>query len=220
MTLRIGDMNRLIRHLDRRYARKPAGPSRAIVTADALSSSGVQNTITVRMLGETAEHTIPYVGPSPAVGDTVRIEWRGQPTAVGVIGGGAWTTYTPAWTATTTNPTIGNGTLTGAYRMVGRTSMVWRMTMVYGSTSTAGSGTWSFGLPTNVDAATVATSQLSHGRLLDAGSSTGLSESQPLSAGNPNMFTVLSEGIEAITDSTLVWASGDTIILCGTFELA
>lgn len=220
MSLRIGDINRLVRHLDRRYSRKAAGPSRAIVTADALGPSGVANTITVRMLGETAEHTIPYVGPSPAVGDTVRIEWRGQPTAVGVIGGGAWTTYTPAWDASTTTPTIGNGTLTGAWRMVGRTSMAWRLQLVFGSTSTAGSGTYTFGLPTDADAETVTVAQTSHGYLVDVGTTSYLVNAGALVAGNPNTFTLLVETVEGLThNSPMTWASGDHLTLNGVFEI-
>lgn len=52
---------------------------------------------------------------------------------------GAWTSYTPTWTSTVTNPTIGNGTLTGAYRQLGKTVDV-RIRLVWGSTTTAGSG--------------------------------------------------------------------------------
>lgn len=64
---------------------------------------------------------------------------------------GAWTTYTPAWTATTgTNPTIGNGTITGAYYRTGRMINVF-VRLVWGSTSVAGNGggseNWLFGLP-------------------------------------------------------------------------
>ena len=33
----------------------------------------------------------------------------------------AWTPYTPVWSATSTNPTIGNGSITGRYLKVGRT---------------------------------------------------------------------------------------------------
>lgn len=64
---------------------------------------------------------------------------------------GAWTTYTPAWTATTgTNPTLGNGTITGLYYRTGRMINVF-VRLVWGSTSVAGSGggseNWLFGLP-------------------------------------------------------------------------
>jgi hypothetical protein len=58
----------------------------------------------------------------------------------------AWQTYTPTWTATTTNPTLGNGTLTGAYKQIGKTVFV-RVKLSWGSTTTGGSGDWRFSLP-------------------------------------------------------------------------
>ncbi|MGW1158421.1 hypothetical protein ACWD5Q_06510 [Streptomyces sp. NPDC002513] len=59
---------------------------------------------------------------------------------------GAWTVYTPAWTASTTNPVIGNGTITGRYMKVGRT-VYCHINVTAGSTTTFGSGNYSFSLP-------------------------------------------------------------------------
>lgn len=59
---------------------------------------------------------------------------------------GAWTAYTPSWTAATTNPVLGNGTLVGQYMKVGRTCTVAIM-LTIGSTSTFGSGFWRISLP-------------------------------------------------------------------------
>lgn len=65
---------------------------------------------------------------------------------------GAWTTYTPTWTAASVNPAIGNGTLTGRYqRLFGRTFLV-QVKMVAGSTTTFGTGAWSFLLPASLTA--------------------------------------------------------------------
>lgn len=58
----------------------------------------------------------------------------------------AWTTYTAAWTATTTNPTIGNGSIDAAYMRIGKT-IHFRIAVTAGSTSTFGSGAYSLGLP-------------------------------------------------------------------------
>ncbi|ASU81498.1 hypothetical protein CDO52_00700 [Nocardiopsis gilva YIM 90087] len=67
---------------------------------------------------------------------------------------GDFKTYTPTWTADTTNPSIGNGTLIGRYRRLpGR--MVWvRISWARGSTTNMGSGTYSFDLPANLPAET------------------------------------------------------------------
>ncbi|MEU0634563.1 hypothetical protein, partial [Streptomyces sp. NPDC005989] len=59
---------------------------------------------------------------------------------------GAWTNWTPAWTAATTAPALGNGTMTGRYMKWGRTCMV-NLELTMGSTTTYGAGVWSFSLP-------------------------------------------------------------------------
>lgn len=58
---------------------------------------------------------------------------------------GAWTAYTPAWTAST-NPSLGNGTLTGQHMKVGRTTHM-QLQLTAGSTTTFGSGTYTFSMP-------------------------------------------------------------------------
>lgn len=52
----------------------------------------------------------------------------------------AWTSYTPTWTATA-NPAIGNGSLTGAYRQIGK-KVTFRIRMLAGSTTTFGTGAY------------------------------------------------------------------------------
>jgi len=69
---------------------------------------------------------------------------------------GAWTSYTPAWTAATTNPVLNNGTLVGRYMKIGRTTIA-GFTLTAGSTTTYGSGTYSFSLPAAAAAAGVDT---------------------------------------------------------------
>ncbi|WP_327403818.1 hypothetical protein OG194_29555 [Streptomyces sp. NBC_01288] len=58
----------------------------------------------------------------------------------------AWSTYTPNWTAITTNPVLGNGTLVGRYMKIGRT-VIAHVNLTMGSTTTYGSGGYSFDLP-------------------------------------------------------------------------
>lgn len=60
--------------------------------------------------------------------------------------GSAWTTYTPAWTTSGTAPTLGNGTLAGAYVAAGKLVMV-RAVLTFGSTTNPGTGGWSLSLP-------------------------------------------------------------------------
>lgn len=60
-----------------------------------------------------------------------------------------WQTFTPAWTASTTDPTIGNGTITGAWRRVGDSVEILGY-ILWGSTTTNGSGAHYFGFPSGV----------------------------------------------------------------------
>jgi hypothetical protein len=59
---------------------------------------------------------------------------------------GTWTTYVPLWTATTTNPVIGNGTILGRYMATTDWCEVW-VGIKAGSTTTFGSGQYSVSLP-------------------------------------------------------------------------
>lgn len=58
----------------------------------------------------------------------------------------AWTAYTPTLTALTTNPTLGNSTLTGKWVQAGKTLHA-RINLTIGSTFVAGSGAYFFSLP-------------------------------------------------------------------------
>lgn len=56
------------------------------------------------------------------------------------------TLFTPTWTASTADPTIGNGSLTGGYSLAGKRLWVW-MRIVMGTTTSYGSGSYSLALP-------------------------------------------------------------------------
>lgn len=58
----------------------------------------------------------------------------------------AYTSYSPTWTASSSNPAIGNGTLTGGYTRVGK-FISFRIAITMGSTTTFGSGQWRLTLP-------------------------------------------------------------------------
>jgi hypothetical protein len=58
-------------------------------------------------------------------------------------------TYTCAWTASGTNPVLGNGVITAFYTRTGSTTLA-TVELVIGSTTTLGTGDWRFSLPTTV----------------------------------------------------------------------
>ena len=58
-----------------------------------------------------------------------------------------WTTYSPIWTSTGTAPVLGNGSLTGRYVNIGAT-IVGELRLSLGSSTTRGTGSYRFSLPT------------------------------------------------------------------------
>ena len=65
-----------------------------------------------------------------------------------------WQDYAVEWRASITNPTLGNGVLSGSFRRMG-TSLQVRITLAIGTTSAGGSGAWAFTMPPNTAAKTV-----------------------------------------------------------------
>lgn len=59
---------------------------------------------------------------------------------------GSWSTYTPTWTATSVNPAIGNGTITGRYIDSGKVRFL-KIRIVWGSTTTNGTGNYRWTYP-------------------------------------------------------------------------
>lgn len=87
----------------------------------------------------------PYTGQAYHNGTDLLL-WNGSSWDTYFKVPGAWISYTPSWTASTTNPSLGNGTLIGRYQKIGRT-VFFHVNCIPGSTTTYGSGAYSFSLP-------------------------------------------------------------------------
>lgn len=75
-------------------------------------------------------------------------QWQEITGALAALSG-AWTDYTPVWTAATTNPDVGtNGSKTGRYLQVGK-FVLYTGRILAGSDTTFGSGLWKISLPVN-----------------------------------------------------------------------
>lgn len=140
-----------------------------------------------------------------------------MPTAGDVIQAsdiGSWTSYTPSWTASTTNPAIGNGTITGRYQVIGGTTCHFYVKITMGTTTTYGTGYWIVSLP--VTAAVVDQIVQAHVRDASAGNE------KPASARiGTSAIVRIHLGDGAWVDSTTyVWASGDLLVVSGTYETA
>jgi hypothetical protein len=64
------------------------------------------------------------------------------------VNAGRLISYTPEITGSTTDPTLGDGTLTGHYTRIGNFVNAW-IYWLFGSTTDKGSGTYIFTLPVN-----------------------------------------------------------------------
>lgn len=60
---------------------------------------------------------------------------------------GGWVAYEPTWTAATSNPSIGDGSITARYRRIARKLIALRIEIEFGSTTSGGAGAWQIGLP-------------------------------------------------------------------------
>ncbi|MFJ3704869.1 MULTISPECIES: hypothetical protein [Streptomyces] len=139
---------------------------------------------------------------------------------------GAWASYTPTWTASTTNPTLGNGTLVGRYLKVGRTVTLTAQ-LTIGSTTTLGSGNQALGLP----AMTASISGGSPG-LLDVSVSRSVNPNFalgriPLPPSGLTTSTIWLPSTVTIGDwdawthsAPYVLAAGDIVRLYGTYQSA
>lgn len=142
-------------------------------------------------------------------------------TALNAAVGATWTTYTPTWTAPTTNPAIGNGVLTGGWTKHGKTITV-RVSMKPGSTTTYGSGEWRFALPetaaTVSGIATTDTAWTGAVYGLDNGTANRSGISRILSGGT--YITITHEGGGDTWRSTIpqTWANGDYLVLEISYE--
>ena len=102
-----------------------------------------------------ADSTVP--GPTGPTGPSITGPTGADSTVVGPTGATGptgsfaitpWTTYTPTWTGTVTNPAIGNGVISGRYMNVGAT-IFGEVRIQAGTTGfTRGEGTYRIGLPT------------------------------------------------------------------------
>ncbi|MDQ0795567.1 hypothetical protein [Streptomyces sp. B1I3] len=139
---------------------------------------------------------------------------------------GAWSSYTPTWQATTTQPVLGNGTLVGRYLKVGRT-VTFTAQLTIGSTTTLGSGNQALGLP-------VLTATVSNGSpgVLDISVSRGGTPNFvmgriPLSSATQATGTIWLPSTVTIGDwdawthnAPYTLAAGDTVRLYGTYQSA
>jgi hypothetical protein len=138
-----------------------------------------------------------------------------------VINNTAWVSYTPEWTAASVNPVIGNGTMTGQYKVIGKTCFV-RGNIVMGSTTTFGTGEWYVSMPftaSNADAILMTVN------LLDQGSAWYNAVLNGARAGFNYKTAIQYQAVGGTANDVnatqpFTWATSDRFIWNGSYEIA
>jgi len=135
----------------------------------------------------------------------------------------AWIAYTPTITADGGGFSLGNGTISGRYKQLGKT-VHFHAKFIYGSTTSPGSGHWNFGLPVAAQNAnfTFAAAILDSGVAwyggIGNGNYTGSTTSFAVNVTSPN--AAVSTWVVVGNGGPFSWGSADNITISGSYEAA
>jgi hypothetical protein len=122
-------------------------------------------------------------------------------------------TYVPTWTASISNPSLGNGALTGEYFIANGMCQV-TVTLTAGSTTTFGSGVWSFTLPItsrSINLQRGSAIALDNGVLYYAGSA---------DAGGTAMQATFDQTTTQVQSTVpFTWANGDSLSMTVSYPI-
>lgn len=130
-----------------------------------------------------------------------------------------WTSFTP----TLTNITLGNGTLVGRYKQIGK-NITYYVSFTYGSTSSVGSGA-TFALPATTYAVTQRT-PIGRATYFDTSGTASYMGDVIQNSTTTGLFVIPQVSgalvINTTTSSTnpFTWATGDNILVLGSYEAA
>ncbi|WP_405888897.1 hypothetical protein OG762_37110 [Streptomyces sp. NBC_01136] len=160
----------------------------------------------------------PYIGQYYDNG-TDLLRWNGSTWDTYQKVPGAWTAYTPVWTAST-NPVLGNGTLIGRYSKFGR-DVRFHINLTCGGTTTYGSGGYGFTLP--FTAATNGATMIGTVQLLGTNRWAGQIVISPSATGTSTLFPASQTDCRLAFHSATVpetMASGAQVRITGSYESA
>lgn len=155
----------------------------------------------------------------PVTGQPAPAAWGDVARAAILELDAAWTPYAASWTGATTNPVLGDGTLSAAYRLIGKTLHL-RLYLLVGTTTTLGSGDWRFSLPAGVTAK-AGVIQAMHCYLLDPGSTNYAASAHcgPVSGFYDRL--IVSHGTANVGAAhPFAWGNGDSLAITGVLEAA
>lgn len=134
------------------------------------------------------------------------------PGALGILGGDGQS-YTPSWTAATTNPVLNTGTIVGQWYYVATHLVFYSVLLTMGSSTTYGTGAYSLSLP--VAAARV--QGAGGGRMTQ--SSSNQSVNCAIYSGALSAVRLIHGSGSASPSSPWTWGNGDIISVSGIYEV-
>jgi hypothetical protein len=177
---------------------------------------------------QASSNAIGDVGATGATGATGNTGATGVTGNTGATGASAsdlteWAAYTPTITPDSGTFTLGNGTLAGRYKQIGKTVFFYAK-LIYGSTSTPGSGHWNFSLPV---AAKDSNYTFSAAILNDGASWYGAIGNGNYTGSTTSFVVIFPSTNAALTHwepvgngGPFTWGTADNITISGSYEAA
>jgi hypothetical protein len=129
-----------------------------------------------------------------------------------------WTSYTPTWTCSTSNPSLGNGTLVGAYKLADTAKTLYlRLRLTAGSSTTFGSGAFQFTLPSGL---AVGSTQTIGGYIHDNSTLARYPVSAIMTPSTAIERVAVNSGVGVTGAVPFTWAQSDTLLLTGVYEIS
>lgn len=189
----------------------------------ATTASGliaIQATQLIADTGNTPQITLAPANPANSANGTINL----SADVVGILTGGAggqqdfintaWTSFTPTWSGSVTNPALVDGTVAAAYKQIGKT-VHFRIHYTFGPNTTFGSGAYGFTLPV-----TPAQSQTAAALCIDSSAAQRFPGAAWITAGSGIFRVAEGAGGNVGISSTVpfTWATTDELIISGTYE--
>ena len=133
--------------------------------------------------------------------------------------GDPWTPFTPTWTASGTQPVIGDGTIVGAYSAAGKRVSFWAI-VTMGASTTYGTGAYFLSLPILQN---LTPNWVFNGIAFDTSAGTSYpTYGQNLSSSLIRIMKISGTQSLASVSNTVpfTWAAGDTLSINGSYEAA
>lgn len=165
------------------------------------------------VLGTSASRGV--VGPNDMVGFNVIDNSTSTGDQVNWVFDGYYT-VTPVWKGDSSDPVIGNGTLTSRVYRSGRKLKI-EISLTCGSTTTYGTGAWYFTLPDPLENWTAKFNATGALRILDNGTQYYIGTAN-VSAGANRIYMFVTNGVSSTVPMT--WAQNDTLVFDIEYEIA